>query len=72
MSAFKNTVRVYRALANGAIVPHEIARAEPAPTQADTLALCETIVGAIEARAECNAWLSGQALMSRISALGVS
>ena len=35
----------------------------------DTLALCETIVAACEARSECNAWLAGQALSARVSAL---
>lgn len=73
MSFLKNTVRVYRVLPGGQIVPHTIARAEkPVPTVNDTLALCETIVAACESRAECNAWLASQALSARISALVVS
>lgn len=72
MSFSKNTVRVYRVMPGGQIVPHTIVRSVKAsPTCEDTLTLCDAIVTACESRAECNAWLAGQALSARLGALAV-
>lgn len=57
-------IQAFRILAGGRLQAITVE-----PMAPDSLQLCRDIVAAVEARQECQDWLTGQGLSARLSAL---